>query len=419
MQRVQFAPTHVVGCGSSETAVSPRPGAAMGKDWFGGVAVGEQKLPVIRPRRAGRACARSDATCILTCKGKAWLMNRRHFFQTTACLAASLAPAAGQAPAPRRPRIGFLGVAHSHAGGKVKAVVESGDWELVGVLAENEKLADTHRRAGHRIVTQEELLREAEVIAVESAVRDHFPHARAALVAGKHVHVEKPPAVTLDEFRELQGIARAQKRIMQMGYMWRYHPGFDRIIEAARAGWLGEIQVVRASMDSFITDAGTRRELAEFRGGGMFELGCHLTDALVRLLGRPQRISPTLASHAAAQDGLADNTVAVFEYPRALAVIMINLQHPGAGPGRFFEVVGTNGTATLRPIEPPALSLDLAKPAGPYKKGAQAVALPRYQRYVPEFADLADAVRSNRPLAVTPETDLIVQECVLKACGMA
>jgi predicted dehydrogenase len=346
-------------------------------------------------------------------------MNRRHFLQITACLSAGTALAAGQAPAPRRPKIGFLGVAHSHAGGKVKAVIESGDWELVGITAENEKLADSHRRAGHRLVTQDELLREAEVIAVESAVRDHFPHARAALAAGKHVHVEKPPAVTLDEFRELQGIARAQKRLMQMGYMWRYHAGFDRIIEAAREGWLGEVQMVRASMDSSITDAGTRRELAEFRGGGMFELGCHLIDALVRLLGRPLRITPTLASHGAARDNLADNTVAVFEYPRALAVIMVNLQHPGSGPHRFFEVVGTQGTATLRPIEPPALSLDLAQAAGPYKKGAQTVTLPKYQRYVPEFADLADAVRRNRPLAVTPETDLIVQECVLKASGMA
>jgi predicted dehydrogenase len=149
----------------------------------------------------------------------------------------------------------------------------------------------------------------------------------------------------------------------------------------------------------------------------MFELGCHMIDQLVRLMGAPQKVSTALRTHGQ-PDRLADNTVAVFEFPKALGIVHVNLLHPGAGAHRAFEVVGSNGTIKLWPIEPPTLVVELAKAAGPYKKGPQTVALPAYERYVPEFADLADAVRAGRPLEVTPEEDARVQEWLLKACEM-
>ena len=222
-------------------------------------------------------------------------------------------------------------------------------------------------------------------------MRDHFRHAKAALAAGRHVHVEKPPTVALGEFTELVELARRGQRLMQMGYMWRYHPGFAKIFEAVRAGWLGDVSLVRGAIDSHYPGASARKALAEFRGGGMFELGCHLIDQVARLMGRPQKISTTLRTHGGS-DGLADNALAVFEYPKALAFVHVNLLRPGAGAHRYFEVVGTNGTAFMRPLEAPTLTLDLAKPAGPYAKGMQTIPLPAYPRYIPEMADLADAV---------------------------
>ena len=52
----------------------------------------------------------------------------------------------------------------------------------------------------------------------------------------------------------------------------------------------------------------------------------------------------------------------------------------------FATPTATNGTATLQPIEPPTLTLDLAKSAGPYTKGTQNVPLPAHQRYEGDFA---------------------------------
>jgi predicted dehydrogenase len=154
-----------------------------------------------------------------------------------------------------------------------------------------------------------------------------------------------------------------------------------------------------------------RLELARFRGGQMFELGCHLIDPLVRLLGRPEKVTPVLRRHGGYQDGLADNTVAIFEYPRALATITSASMHPGAGPLRSFEILGTKGTAVVRPLEPPELTFHLSA-------GQQKQPLPEYRRYVDEFAALAAAIRDGKPPATSPEQELLVQETLLRACDM-
>jgi predicted dehydrogenase len=212
--------------------------------------------------------------------------------------------------------------------------------------------------------------------------------------------------------------ARKKNRLLQMGYMWRYHPGFRAMIEAARNGWLGEIYLVKGQMNTLI-GADRRPEWALFHGGQMYEQGGHLIDPLVRLLGRPTRITPFLRHHGAFQDSLLDNTAAVFDYPKALGIINSSVLQPGATAHRAFEIYGSRGTAVLRPIEgPPKLEIDLTEDAGPYKKGRTAVALPAYRRYEGDLADLAACVRSGKPLAITLEQDLMVQEALLRASEM-
>jgi predicted dehydrogenase len=151
----------------------------------------------------------------------------------------------------------------------------------------------------------------------------------------------------------------------------------------------------------------------------MFEQGSHLVDAVVRLLGKPAKVTPFLQTAAAAPgDTLADNCVAVLEWPRALGIVTSAPLQPNAGPQRFLEILGTQGTARVQPLEPPALVLDLARAAGPHPAGRSEAPLPAYARYVDEFRELAAAVRGGRPLAVTPETELAVHETLMAACGM-
>jgi predicted dehydrogenase len=338
-------------------------------------------------------------------------MERREF------VAASLASVMA---APARVRIGFLGASHSHAEDKIRIVRESPAWELTGIVEKNPKLRAKFEKEGVRLLSQDQLLGDSSVqaIAIESDVMDHPAHARLALEAGKHIHLEKPPGYRRDDFPALVDLARRKRRLMQMGYMWRYHAGMNAAIEAARKGWLGDVYLVRGTMNTLI-GADRRPEWDLFHGGQMFEQGGHLIDPMVRLMGKPQKITHFLKNHGRKyKDKLLDNTIAVFEYPGALGVVLSSVLQPNANAHRTFEILGTNGTAVLRPIEPGRLHIDLLEAAGPYKAGAQEVPFAPFRRYAGDFAELAEAIQNNRPLAITPDQDLAVQEVLLRASDM-
>jgi predicted dehydrogenase len=345
-------------------------------------------------------------------------VSRRAFVKSAVVSAVVLGAGPISAESPRRKiKVGFLGGAHSHGLAKWKIISASSDFELLGIAEESASVRSEYQKLGAKLLSRDELLDAAELIIVESAVRDHARDAKLALNAGKHLHVEKPPTVRMNELTELAELARKNKRILQVGYMWRYHPGFAAIFEAVRKGWLGEIYLVRGMINTSVPPE-RRAEWAEFKGGGMFELGCHLIDPMVRLLGRPVHVKPTLRRDAAADDNLKDNNTVLFEFEHATGVITNTTLQPNAFAYRSFEVLGGNGTAVLKPIEPPTLQIDLAKAAGPYKSGLQTIQLPTYGRYVGDFVELAAAIRGERSPSITLDEELLVHEALLKACEM-
>jgi predicted dehydrogenase len=328
-----------------------------------------------------------------------------------------MAAADSVAAKPRLP-IGFLGATYSHGPDKIKLAMASPDWELVGVCEASDAGRRTCEELGAKLISRDELFQRARVVAVESDVRDHAAHALLALEAGKHVHLEKPPALKLADMREVVALARNKQLLLQVGFMWRHNPGFQAIFEAVRKGWLGDVFLIRGFISNNLA-AARRPEWGEYGGGSMFELGSHLVDAVVRLLGKPKAVTPFVRHHGKFADALKDNNVAVLEYDHASAVLINTAIQAAGSPPRSFEVLGTNGTATLQPIEPPALTIDLAKPAGPYKQGSQRVPLPAYERYQADFAELAAAVRGEHPLSVSLEEELLVAETVLRVSDMS
>lgn len=336
-------------------------------------------------------------------------MTRRTFIQSVSAATLS-ASVFGQSK--KKIKVGVLGATHSHAAEKIRLLAASQDFEFIGIVGAPETIRRTHPTI--RSLSEPELFELAEAVFVESEVRDHARHALAALRAGKHVHVEKPPSAKWREMQELVATAREKNLLLQSGYMWRYNPGFQTVFEAVRAGWLGEIYQVRGSMTNQLAPAG-RAEWAEFSGGAFFEQASHLVDAAIRLLGRPNSVTPIHQSRQ--QDDLKDNNVAIFEFPKALAIIANSTHQPNASAHRSFEVLGTNGTMTLKPIEAPILELDLSKPAGPYNSGRHQIPLPKYSRYVGDLADFAQALRGGK-LAASLDDELLVHEWVLRSSKM-
>jgi predicted dehydrogenase len=190
------------------------------------------------------------------------------------------------------------------------------------------------------------------------------------------------------------------------------------MFQAARAGWLGELFEVHAVMSKTI-DSASRQQLAQYRGGSMFELGCHMIDALVALLGKPDRVTAYVRRTRANQDDLADNQIAVFEYPRATATVRSALVEVDGFRRRQFVVCGDRGTIEIMPIEPPRLLLTLAQSQGPYAKGTHEIPLqPLAGRYDGDFLDLAQIIRGEKEPDFGTAHDLVVHEAVLSASGM-
>ena len=157
------------------------------------------------------------------------------------------------------------------------------------------------------------------------------------LLAGKHIHLDKPAGQSLAPCKALHEEATKRGLTIQMGYMLRYNPGFQFLFDVLKKGWLGEITEVSAMMGKKMNDAG-RKELAQYEGGGMFELACHIVDALIYTLGKPKSVTAYNHRTYPEKDSFADNQMAVFDYPKAIATIRCNHIDPMGGPRRQFNV---------------------------------------------------------------------------------
>jgi predicted dehydrogenase len=321
-------------------------------------------------------------------------------------------------------RAALLGTGHGHALGKLRVLQESPDWALAGVCEPDAELRARRKTeaswAGVQWLSEEELLADGTIrmVAVEAEVPELLGLGRKVIDAGKHLHLDKPAGTDLAAFREMLDEAERRALIVQMGYMFRYNAGFDLVRRAAAEGWLGRVHRIAGGIS---TDhaAAARERLAFHPGGMMLELGCHLIDMLVLLMGRPERVSPFLRHDGRFEDDLADNTLAVFEYAHAMATIETAATEAQPFPRRRFEVIGDEGSIVLAPLEPPAVRLCLRTPRERFAAGWQEVAVEDIPRYTRDLAELADCIRDERPLPYTYAHDLTVQETLLRACGAA
>ncbi|NWF83147.1 MAG: Gfo/Idh/MocA family oxidoreductase [Bryobacteraceae bacterium] len=342
-------------------------------------------------------------------------MKRRSFLQSMPALAAqgSAAPV----------RAAVWGTQHSHTAGKLRAMRESPLYQVAAVCETN---AAAKARAeknpafqGLAWVGEEQLLndRSLQLIVVECSVWDALPMGRKVIAAGKHLHLEKPPGNAWAPFKALVEEARRKKLLLQTGYVWRCHEGVNAALDAARKGWLGDVLAVRGTMNAD-RDAEQRAVEAKYKGGGLFELGGHVIDRIVDLLGRPVKVQSWLRHHTKAADNLADNNLAVLEYERSLATVTQIAQMAGAGDHRSLEIIGTDGTVMVWPeSNPPRMRVHMRRPQGPYRAGWQEITLGPQPRFVGDFAELGKAITTGQPLRLSYDHELLLHETLLRASG--
>jgi predicted dehydrogenase len=126
--------------------------------------------------------------------------------------------------------------------------------------------------------TFEELLADEDVagVVIATPVPTHYPLAQSVLAAGKHVLVEKPPAMRAAEIDELVALATERDLVLMPGHLLLYHPGVRKLKELIDSGELGEVLCVY----------GNRQNLGIVRTNenALWSLGVHDLSVILYLL---------------------------------------------------------------------------------------------------------------------------------------
>ena len=348
-------------------------------------------------------------------------INRRQFVIVSSL---SSFPVLAAADPKSKIKVAQIGTGHAHAAGKMMAVRKYPEiFDVVGIAEPDSSRHSSLKNkaySGLKVLSEEEILSNKDIsaVVVETEVKKLVPTALKCIKAGKHIHLDKPAGEFLEPVKELHAEADKRNLTIQMGYMLRYNPAFEFLFKVVKDGWLGEITEVNGMMGKKAGD-GLRKELAQYKGGGMFELACHLIDATVTVLGKPLNVKAFNHKTFPDKDNFIDNQLAVLSYDKAEATIRCNHTDPIGFKRRMFSVTGTQGTLEIAPLESGRVKLSLDRVRGEFKKGTQEVVLAKSPgRYDKEFLDLAAIIRGEKKLAWDSKHDIAVHEAVLKASGV-
>jgi len=125
-----------------------------------------------------------------------------------------------------------------------------------------------------------EILADKNIVAVDicTPASTHYKIVKEALEAGKHVHVEKPIALTSKEGEELRAIAENQKRILMVGHLFRFNTGILKLKEEIHKGTLGNIRFMQSTRVGLM--------IPKPDCGVIFDYALHDIDVFCFLLGQ-------------------------------------------------------------------------------------------------------------------------------------
>jgi scyllo-inositol 2-dehydrogenase (NADP+) len=184
-----------------------------------------------------------------------------------------------------------------------------------------------------------------ELVVVNTPSATHVELTRQALLAGKHVLLEKPVATSAAEVRELFDLARQQGRHLFAYQNRRWDTDFGSVRRVVESGQLGRLIEVHFRYDRFKPQLNPKKfkEDADSPGSGLvFDLGPHLVDQAISLFGQPLRVGKVQGSYRM-HSQVADYFSLHLHYPEGLNVYLTSSLLV-AEPGPAFVLHGTQGS---------------------------------------------------------------------------
>ncbi|MBQ2967115.1 MAG: Gfo/Idh/MocA family oxidoreductase [Clostridia bacterium] len=257
-------------------------------------------------------------------------------------------------------KIAQIGIKHDHAIACAQTLKKLADiFEFVGVAAPDSNVFNTENPQGLSapaykdiaVCTVEELLdMELDAVAIESDELHSTKYAKQFIDKGVHVYLDKPGGIDHKEFCDMVNTARAKNLVFNMGYMYRYNPIVQKVMQEIKAGEFGEIYAVEAHMDCMHKDA-KREWLKQFPGGMLYFLGCHLIDLIFAIQGEPEEIIPLSCATGIENTTAEDYGMAVFKYKNGVSFAKTCAAEPGGFMRRQLVVCGSKKTVEINPIE--------------------------------------------------------------------
>ena len=212
----------------------------------------------------------------------------------------------------------------------------------IATRREGQVMADHSGVAVHP--TPEVLIAEPgiDLVVIASPNETHFPLARAALEAGKHVVVDKPFTITSAEADELIALAARRGRLLSVFQNRRWDADFRTVRSCIEQGLLGEVASYEAHFDRFrpAIKQGWREQ--EAPGSGiLYDLGAHLIDQALVLFGPPRAVTADLLAQRSGARTV-DYFHLTLDYGARRAIVRSSTLVPEPGPR--FAVHGDGGS---------------------------------------------------------------------------
>jgi len=172
------------------------------------------------------------------------------------------------------------------------------DFEVVRVLERSKNLSTSLFPQSRITRSFEEIIEdpEIELVVVNTPDSFHYDMARRALLAGKHIVVEKPVTQQSSQAEELLALAKDKGLLFSVYQNRRWDGDFLTVKKVLEQGKLGRLVEFESHYDRFRTmiTPDTWKEVGDEFAGVLYNLGSHMVDQVVVLFGKPQAVTAHL-----------------------------------------------------------------------------------------------------------------------------
>lgn len=265
---------------------------------------------------------------------------------------------------------------------------------------------------------------DVELVVVATPNDSHAPLAETALRAGRHVVVDKPFTITLDEARAVVATADETGRLLSVYQNRRFDSDFLGVEREVRAGTIGDVVECRSEISRWRPEVRDRWRERPGPGAGLwYDLGPHLVHQALTLFGEPDGVQATLRTLR--PGGVTDDWFHVrLDYPTRQVLLTSSMLAADAVPR--FMVRGTHGALIKRGMDVQERRLMAGErppqadwghdhdPLLVHRDGeaTREVSVPAgsYGRF---YAEMRDAIRDGRPVPVSPADALMVMAILM------